>query len=225
MAYGFEIKNNSNKTVFSTEDQFFSALSLNYLSYTNSTPVYNYHIFYEWPHGGGYIKPTGTVYWHDIPYTSNNKRVIHFIKVPVGSWLVPVAAVSGNKIRYFSDQSTLAVVYAQRAKDMNGPTSSYGVICYNANGDICYNPDHPLVHIQGSVNNDNISSEWYSLQNVRQAASYNGGWRFGNAAGILRTSSTTIYRFLFGFVGSTIAGPEMSYQNFGIHADIDISTL
>jgi len=225
MSYGIEIKNVSNKTVFSTEDQFFAALSLNYSSYASSRPVSNGSIFYEWPHGGGYVRPTGTEYIHNIPYTSNGKRVIHFIKVPVGSYLTASNADASGNIQYISDQSNLAVVYAQRVKDMAGPTSSYGAVCYNANGDICYNPDHPLVHIQGGVNNDNISSEWYSLQNVRQAAFGNGNWRFGNPAGILRDSPTTIYRYLYGFRGSRVVGPELSYQNLGLHADIDTSIL
>jgi len=228
MSYGLEIKNSSNKTVFNTEDQFFSALSVNTLNPNSSNPVFPQYIFYEWPGGGDFIEPTGTVYWYDIPYTVNNKRVIHFINIPVGGWLVAGGAISGGKMRYVSSESTLAVVYAQRAKDMNGPTSSYGVVCYNANGDICYNPDHPLVHIQGSVNNDNISSDWYSLMGVRQAQWSGVAWRFGGGSphGVLRQSSTQIYRFLFGYPDtSTTAGPELSYLDYGIHAEIDTSVL
>tara|TARA_R110000851_G_scaffold106784_1_gene226394 strand:- start:251 stop:922 length:672 start_codon:yes stop_codon:yes gene_type:complete len=221
MSYGVEIRNSSGNIVFDTESQFFSAISLN-SSTTSEGITPNFHtIFFQWPDGSSSERPTTTMYIHRIPVVVDGNRIIHFINIPVGSYLFAVGTYSGNQA-YYSDQSQLDVVYAQQTKAFPAPTATHGLVCYDGDGEVCYNPSHPMVHIQGSINATSIDSDWYSLQMVRQATFY-GGWRFGNPVGVKRINSTTIQKLLYGYRGENGADSRMSYPTFGIHADIDTS--
>jgi hypothetical protein len=241
MAFGAQFLNSSGGVVF---DSSFPALGVvKKVTYTAMNQNYGSMYLYKYPGGasvGGGINGSVGLYnrWFWIPTTIVGYPVaLPFIRLPnIGDWIGPDSRYYSNDhdVQYRTNMSTIEVIYCVPMDQHPASTSSHGVECYDANGNVTYSSDTTLFYIKGSLASDNPSvttmrevtvgsSQWFCMSQAHQPYDYGGGLRRYATTVLRRQSSTKLekrYTNIPSNAGAVYTVPNSQYRdNWGLYGD------
>lgn len=165
MAYGAEISNSSGDTVFSTTDPVFQIIGKGTVSLTNFlTP--RYHFIYADPNYNTYTSLYAPGYKNDDALGDWDDDVLTFYEVLSGDRVYKFEtadSVTGDRVQYLFSHNKSSVRYVQvrRATTLTAPTSGYGMVFYDANGDVTWYDGNKVLDNVLPLSQTSTTNRWF----------------------------------------------------------------
>lgn len=244
MSYGAQFLSSNGDVVF---DSSFPALGVvKKVIYTGMQQNYGSMFMYKYPGGsayGGAINGAVGLYnrYFWIPTVITGHQVaLPFIRLPnIGDWVGPDSRYYSNDydVQYRTNMSTMEVIYCVPMNEHPASTSSHGVECYDANGNVTYSSDTTLFYIRGSLASDNPlepgmrevtvgDSEWFCMSQAHQPYDYGGGLRRYATTVLRRQTATKLEKRSTNIpsnAGAVYTVPDSQYRdNWGLYGDASV---